>query len=292
MGARTRPDHLLGLLLSTSLLLAVLLFTACRQLAPAEKGDPDWAFLPAAELEMGSEDGPIDESPVHVVEIGAFSLLRREVTVADFANFVAATGHVTDAERQGWSGVFELRSRAWMRVEGASWNHPDGPASSPNEREPVTQVSWYDAVAYCRWRGGRLPTEAEMELAERGDDGAVQSGGRWRVNVWQGSFPIHDSGEDGYRGRAPVASFPPDGRGLWDVRGNVWEWCADWYDRNFYVDSPRHQPQGPPRGTERVIRGGSWMCDRETCRGYRPSARSHASPDTALNNLGFRCAKD
>lgn len=300
---RSRGQHrALGVDLGL-LVLSICVLFGCHAGSPAPPG-PGWVEVPATTFEMGSDDGPVDESPVHEVELAAFWMLRQEVSVAEFAEFAAATGHRSDAERLGWSGVFEPGSGRWARVEGASWRFPDGPGRPAEPNEPVTQVSWHDAHAYCRWRGGRLPSEAEMERVARAANGDRGEDGRWRLNVWQGRFPEHDSGEDGFRGRAPVASFPPDALGLFDVRGNVWEWCADWYDRNYYEKSPRRQPRGPKRDPdrnpnrdsnrdhERVIRGGSWLCDVEVCHGYRPSARSHATADTGLNNLGFRCAKD
>jgi len=257
--------------------------------------------IPAGTFRMGTTDGPSHETPVHDVEIAAFLLDRTEVTVRDFARFVDATGYKTEAESFGWSAVFESTRQNWIRVDGATWRFPDGRARPPAaDEEPVTQVSWNDAQAYARWAGKRLPTEAEWEYAARGGvDQArfvwgqdLRPGGRPAANWWQGSFPQQDTGEDGFSGRAPVGRFQPNGFGLVDMAGNVWEWCADWYDERYYSKSPRVTPPGPAAGTERVVRGGSWMCSENFCTNYRPGARSHATPDSGLNNTGFRLARD
>jgi formylglycine-generating enzyme len=249
---------------------------------------------------MGSRDKAPDEAPVHEVVLGAFWIDRREVTVAEFGAFIAATRYRTEAERFGWSEVFDRARGEWTRVDGADWRHPDGPGSSGAPEEPVSQVSWNDAQAFARWAGKRLPTEAEWEYAARGGlagriyawGDELRPGGRVMANWWQGVFPARDTGEDGYRGRAPVGRFPPNGYGLYDVIGNVWEWCADWYDPGYYRRSPRREPRGPATGQERVMRGGSWMCSENFCSNYRVASRSRATPDSGLNNVGFRCARD
>jgi formylglycine-generating enzyme required for sulfatase activity len=285
-------------------LAASIAACACRNERPAgerrQPVDAGMVFVAGGRFLMGSDAGAIDERPVHEVEVDAFWIDRHEVTVAEFARFVAATGHATDAERFGWSGVFDVKTRAWLKIDGADWRRPEGPGSRAAADEPVSQVSWRDAVAYARWAGKRLPTEAEWELAARGglqgrtmawgDD--LRPGGRPVANWWQGRFPEQDTGEDGFRGRAPVGSFPPNGFGLSDVVGNVWEWCADWYADDYYGTSPRRNPTGPAAGAERALRGGSWMCSENFCSNYRVAARSHATPDSGLNNLGFRCARD
>jgi formylglycine-generating enzyme len=257
--------------------------------------------IPAGTFRMGTLDGPRHETPVHEVEIRSFFMDRTEVTVRDFARFVETTGYKTEAESIGWSGVFDPEQHGWGAVKGATWRYPDGPAQprAPAD-EPVTQVSWNDAQAYAKWIGKRLPTEAEWEFAARG--GVDQSpfvwgrmlrpGGRPAANWWQGLFPDKDTGEDGFRGRAPVSRFEPNAFDLHDVTGNVWEWCADWYGEHYYAQSPRRSPSGPPTGIERVMRGGSWMCSENYCSNYRPGARSHATPDTGLNNTGFRLVRD
>jgi formylglycine-generating enzyme required for sulfatase activity len=241
-----------------------------------------------------------DESPAHEVTVGPFLMDRHEVTVAEFARFVEATGYVTEAERFGWSGVFDTAPGEWTRRDGATWRDPEANGVRVNPDEPVTQVSWADASAYARWAGKRLPTEAEWEYAARGGlagrryvwGDELRPGGRPVANWWQGSFPSENTGEDGFLGRAPVESFPANGYGLYDMAGNVWEWCADWYGADYYECGPARDPKGPEEGVERVMRGGSWMCSENYCTNYRAAARSHATPDTGLNNLGFRCVRD
>jgi formylglycine-generating enzyme len=249
---------------------------------------------------MGSDDGMPSEAPVHEVNVKSFWMDTHEVTVAEFAKFVAATGYQTDAERFGWSGAFNLKEAQWKKTEGASWRHPDGPGSNAAADEPVCQVSWNDAAAYAKWAGKRLPTEAEWEYAARG--GLAQKTYSWGDNLrpngkpvanwWQGNFPDRNTSEDGFIARAPVGSFPPNGYGLHDMIGNVWEWCTDWYADDAYADPNRADSKGAGHGDERVIRGGSWMCAENFCSNYRVAARSHATPDSGMNNLGFRCVRD
>ena len=249
---------------------------------------------------MGTEDGHSYEGPAHEVTLRSFWIDRHEVTVAKFAEFIQATGYKTEAETFGWSGVFDTKSGEWKKVDGADWRHPDGPGSTASPQEPVTQISWNDAAAYARWAGNRLPTEAEWEYAARGGlvgkkyawGDEIPSNGKRVANWWQGVFPEKDTGEDGYKGRAPVGSYPPNGYGIYDITGNVWEWCADWFDEDYYEMDASIGPQGPAEGSERVIRGGSWLCSDNFCQGYRVAARSHTPPDSGLNNLGFRCVRD
>jgi formylglycine-generating enzyme required for sulfatase activity len=237
---------------------------------------------------------------VHQVAIKSFWMDEHEVTVAQFAEFVKATRFKTESEKAGWSGVFDVRAGEWKVVYGADWQHPEGPSSSASPREPVTQVSWNDAAAYAKWAHKRLPTEAEFEYAARGGlEGETYSwgnelrpGGKYLANWWQGVFPARNDGEDEFIGRAAVGSFPTNGYGLYDITGNVWEWCADRFDEKYYLKSPRDNPRGPATGEHRVIRGGSWLCSDNYCTGYRVAARNHTAPDTGLNNLGFRCARD
>lgn len=250
---------------------------------------------------MGTADGFPHEGPPHRVTVRSFWLDTHEVTVAEFRRFVEETGFVTLAERMGSGMVFDLRRRAWNQfAEGATWRHPEGPPARPRDDEPVTQVSWHDAAAYAAWAGKRLPTEAEWEFAARdglsgrrfpwGDE--LAPGGRHRMNVWQGPAPERDTGEDGWRGRAPVCQYPPSRLGLYDMAGNVWEWCADWFDPDYYRASPAVDPRGPAAGEERVIRGGSWLCSEGFCQGYRVAARNHTTPDSMFSHQGFRCARD
>ena len=213
---------------------------------------------------MGTGDGFPDEAPAHKVAVESFWMDSHEVTAAEFAQFITATGYVTEAEKFGWSGVFDLETREWKRVDGANWRHPHGPHSAANNDEPVMQVSYNDALAYAHWAKKRLPTEAEWEYAARGglagkiyDWGdELNPDGKYAANWWQGSFPARNTGEDGYVGLAPVGKFAPNGFGLYDMAGNVWEWCADWFDEKYYSKSSGINPTGPPNGEERVMRGG------------------------------------
>jgi formylglycine-generating enzyme required for sulfatase activity len=273
--------------------------------------------LPGGRFLMGTDDRegfPADgEGPVREIELDSFRIGETTVTSGQFATFVKAAGYRTEAEELGWSYVFyaflpderpELGHSDgapwWIGVEGADWRHPEGPGSSIGARpnHPVVHVSWNDARAYCEWRGVRLPTEAEWELAARG--GLVQKryawgddltpNGRHRCNIWQGRFPLLNTREDGYAGTAPVKSFPPNGYGLYNVSGNVWEWCADWFSVDFHATGPRANPAGPKEGAERVIRGGSYLCHASYCNRYRVAARSHNTPESATGNMGFRVA--
>jgi formylglycine-generating enzyme required for sulfatase activity len=259
-------------------------------------------YLKGATFRMGTSHGTAAEGPVHEVTLKGFWMDRHEVTNLAFERFVEATGYRTEAEKIGWSGVFDTAERRWIPVSGADWRHPEGPSSDLRGRmkHPVVHVSWNDAAAYAKWAGKRLPTEAEFELAARGglaqkeyaSGDVFEPQGRPLANVWQGRFPERDLGRDGFRGTAPVGSFPPNALGIYDLAGNVWEWCADWFGADYYSKSPRANPTGPPRGTERVLRGGSWMCSDNFCRGYRTAARNKSEPDSGLNNTGFRCVKD
>jgi formylglycine-generating enzyme len=265
--------------------------------------------LPGGTFLMGGDDPsyPDDrEGPVRPVEVGPFGIDAFAVTTARFADFVAATGHVTDAERLGWSFVFHLylprdhpptlgvaAAPWWRRVPGASWRAPEGSGTSVEGRgdHPVVHVSWRDAVAFAQWAGGRLPSEAEWEYAARG--GLVQKrfpwgdrlveGGRHRCNVWQGTFPHRDTGKDGYQGTAPVDAFEPNGFGLYNVVGNTWEWCADAFARGA--------PDAAAGGAiERVMKGGSHLCHASYCNRYRVAARTANTEDAGSGHLGFRVA--
>jgi formylglycine-generating enzyme len=275
--------------------------------------------LPGGKFRMGSV-GPMSypadgEAPVHAVELRPFSIEPVAVTNERFAEFVTATGHVTDAERYGWSFVFagflpddfpDTRAVAtapwWRQVEGSDWRHPEGPHSDVSDRDdhPAVHVSHHDALAFCAWSGTRLPTEAEWEYAARGGRGGftfpwgdeLEPGGEHRMNVFQGTFPNHNTCADGFAGTAPVDAFAPNEFGLHNMTGNVWEWCADWFDDGYYRNSPRSNPTGPPGGTHRVMRGGSYLCHASYCRRYRVAARSGNTPDSSTGNLGFRVARD
>jgi formylglycine-generating enzyme required for sulfatase activity len=255
------------------------------------------------------------EGPIREVRLDSFYIDACPVTNAEFARFIEATGYDTEAERFGWSFVFagdlpaglhETKTVAglewWRRIEGADWTHPEGPSSNIKERVdyPVVHVSWNDAVAYAEWAGKRLPTEAEWEYAARGgldqklypwgDD--LTPGGRHLCNIWQGTFPIENTAEDGYPSLAPVRAFPPNGFGLYSVTGNTWEWCADWFHPTYHVDTTPQNPVGPPDGTARVLKGGSYLCHKSYCNRYRVAARSSNTPDSATTNISFRCVRD
>jgi sulfatase modifying factor 1 len=291
----------------TAILIAVSLIVGCddRAYPPATRpaAVPDGMVrLPGGEFLMGSDHGNPIESPRHSVVLKPFFIDRTDVTVAQFEKFVAATGYKTGDEKEGNGGVFKIDGDhgEWQQMNGVTWRHPDGGTTSPPADEPVVQVSWNDAAAYAKWAGKRLPTEAEFEYAARGGlvgkeyswGDELRPNGKPAANWWQGEFPTHNTGEDGYIGRSPVGEFPANGFGLYDMTGNVWQWCADWADDDYYAKSPRDNPQGPPAGTERVIRGGSFLCAENYCRNYRVAGRSRCEPNSAMNNLGFRCVKD
>ena len=283
--------------------------------------EADLRPIPGGEFLMGSADAdgwPADgEGPVRAVTLQPYLIDAACVTNEQFNGFVNATGHKTEAEAFGWSFVFQLflsakqlaqvtqrvaGSEWWCRIDGATWRHPEGPGSTIKQRwdHPVVHVSWRDAVTYAAWAGKRLPTEAEWECAARG--GLVQQrfpwgdelmpGGRHRCNIWQGVFPTRNTAEDGHVGTAPAKSFKPNGYGLYNVAGNIWEWCHDWFSPDFHATGPRVDPTGPPAGTRKVIRGGSYLCHHSYCNRYRVGARTANTPDSSTGNTGFRCVRD
>lgn len=287
---------------------------------PSTRSTNGQVRLPGGTFAMGdgfSEGYEADgETPVHQVTLEPFWIDETAVTNAAFAAFVKATNYVTEAEKFAVSAVFHLavaagpgdiigradRTPWWLAIRGADWRHPEGPRSNIADRpnHPVVHTSWADARTYCEWAGKRLPTEAEWEYAARGglhgarfpwgDD--LTPRGRWNCNIWQGAFPTHNTLEDGHLTTAPVKSYRSNGHGLWNTAGNVWEWCADWFSADYYTHSPETDPRGPDHGTDRVMRGGSFLCHHTYCHRYRVAARSHNTPDSSSANIGFRCAND
>jgi sulfatase modifying factor 1 len=283
-------------------------------------GEPDYAgmvLVPTGEFLMGSEDRlayPADgEGPVRRVRVSAFRLDACAVTNEEFARFVDDTGYVTETERIGWSHVFAgllatdlqpargvARAPWWRQIEGADWRHPEGPQSDLEGREqhPVVHVTWNDAQAFALASGKRLPTEAEWEYAARGGlDGRrypwgdeLEPEGQHRMNVWQGTFPRENTCADGYYGTCPANAFPANHYGLHNMTGNTWEWCADWFSRDFRLRDLRTNPRGPQAGTQKSLRGGSYLSHASYSRRYRVSARGARMPDSSAGNLGFRCA--
>ena len=250
--------------------------------------------VPEGNLLMGSDDGEPSERPAHQVALSTFLIDPGETTNAEFAEFVATTGYVTDAENSGVGWHWEGR---WHQIKGADWRHPHGPSSSSLERHPVVQVSWNDARAYCRWHGKRLPTEAEWERAARGDgervypwgDDPPRQGHRYRASYGSDDCCRADVG-DSYRFTAPVGSFPL-GRspfGIEDLAGNVWEWVQDGFDETYYRRSPSKDPVNDTPATQRVIRGGGWGNDAQ---GLRSTLRHTNLPNIGLSMVGFRCAR-
>jgi formylglycine-generating enzyme required for sulfatase activity len=306
------------------------------QVAPA--GGEGMVWIPGGIFRMGSDRHYPEEAPVHPVSVDGFWMDTHTVTNAEFRRFVDATGYVTMAERppnpadypgakpemlMAASVVFQKPRKPvdlgnefnwWGYVPGASWRNPEGPGSSlrKRDRHPVVHVGYEDAEAYAKWAGKVLPTEAEWEFAARGGlDGAefvwgddMTPGGKMMANTWQGGFPWQNLATDGYEGTAPVGSFPPNGYGLYDMAGNVWQWTTDWYQEHGQMQKSCCTPRNP-RGGERdasfdtrmpniriprkVTKGGSYLCAPNYCRRYRPAARMAQPIDTAICHLGLRC---
>lgn len=294
--------------------------TATATLDAEARGSTDGMVLvPGAEFIMGTDDGigyrADGEGPARRVTLDPFWIDAHAVSNARFAAFADATDYITDAERYGWSFVFagllpddfpETRAVSaapwWREVHGAHWRRPEGPHSSLDGRmdHPVVHASWNDAMAYTTWAGLRLPSEAEWECAARGgldeqrypwgDD--LTPDGEHRCNIWQGTFPSNNTTEDGYYGTAPVGAYRANGFGLYNMSGNAWEWCADWFSVDWHATASPDRPKGPPHGVQRVIRGGSYLCHASYCHRYRVSARSANHPDSSTGHTGFRCARD
>jgi formylglycine-generating enzyme required for sulfatase activity len=312
------------------------------------KGPDGMVWIPGGQFLMGSNDQMAweEEGPAHHVKVKGFWMDAHEVTNAQFTQFINATGYVTDAEKApvleeimaqlppgtpppdpkdlvAGSMVFSPPttgvplndiSNWWKWVHGADWKHPDGPGSDliGKEEQPVVHISWNDAMAYCKWAGKRLPTEAEWEFAARGglegknfvwgDEAPTDE--KTFANTWQGKFPAENLKRDGFEGLAPVGQYAPNGYGLYDMAGNVWEWCQDWYDKYLYQScgpgEVRDNPGGPtisrdpgqPNMPLRVQKGGSFLCHDSYCQRYRPSARQASSPESGMSHVGFRCVSD
>ncbi len=309
----------------------------------------EMVYIPSGNFKMGgnSKQAEKDEYPNNTISIKAFFMDEHEVTNAQFQKFVNATNYITTAEQKpDWDDLKEQLppgtppppadqliaaslvftppqhevnladySQWWSWVAGANWKHPYGPKSNLNEKEnfPVVHISWKDALAYCKWAGKRLPTEAEWEYASKG--GLIDAIYPWgnqnidsgfpKANTWNGKFPYINTKADNFEELAPVKSFKPNNYKLYDMAGNVWEWCADWYKNDYYNDlknsgNPINNPKGPsksydpdePYAPKKVARGGSFMCHDSYCSGYRTSKRMKSTYDSSLSNMGFRCVKD
>lgn len=295
-------------------------------------------WIPGGRFVMGSHDEMFpDARPLHEVELDGFWMDATPVTNRQFAEFVEATDYVTVAEKKPDPAKYPGASpdqlvpgsivftppkervtldqplQWWSYVPGASWKHPEGPESNLNGREehPVVHVCYEDAEAYANWAGKRLPTEAEFEYAARGGlqgqpytwGDELTPGGKWQANTWQGTFPVENTKLDGYERTSPVASYPANSCGLYDMAGNVWQWCSDWYKPDYYarlaLRGVAKNPAGPPESHDpnepgvpkRVQRGGSFLCSVEYCVRYRVAGRGKGAPDTGLSHTGFRCVK-
>ncbi|HEV8003352.1 MAG TPA: formylglycine-generating enzyme family protein [Planctomycetaceae bacterium] len=314
---------------------------------PTASVPPGMVWIPGGEFTMGTDAdlGWVEEKPAHRARVDGFWMDETDVTNAQFRRFVDATGYVTTAEKAPnvdeimaqmppgtprppkeklvpaalvftpTKGPVPLNdfSQWWTWTPGANWRHPAGPASSIEGKDdhPVVQVSWDDAVAYAKWDGKRLPTEAEWEFAARGgldnkpyvwgDDPPTDT--TIHANIWQGEFPYKNTAADGFVNTSPVRTFKPNGYGLYDMSGNVWQWCSDWYQMNLYRERAGKgiviNPPGPPKSFDprqpysplRVQKGGSFLCNDSYCSRYRPSARHGCTPDTGMSHIGFRCAR-
>jgi len=309
---------------------------AIRSLAPVTTSGADnrdeMVWIPGGSFQMGADEFA-DARPVHAVTVNGFWMDEHEVTNAQFAEFVRQTGYVTVAERplnpEDYPGVpaaklvpgsavftppaqdvsLDNPLQWWQYVSGASWQHPKGPGSTirGHEQEPVVHVSYEDAAAFAKWTGKRLPTEAEWEFAAQGGKGShryywgneLKPAGKWLANIYQGDFPKRNAREDGFVETAPVRTFPANPYGLYDMEGNVWEWCQDFYRPDYYSQSPVDNPVGPmdsfdpdePNAVKRVQRGGSFLCSDQYCNRYKAGSRGKGEITSGSNNLGFRCVK-
>lgn len=281
--------------LINKILAGLLFLSACAQ-SPRPVAPSGMVFIPGGRTQIGSDSGLPHERPVFRAKVQSFFMDVSPVTVAAFREFIDATKYITQAEKFGDAGIFNDSTRQWELRAGAYWALPLGPDYPPaSDDHPVTQVSWHDAIAYAKWVGKRLPTEIEWEYAGRlGSDGKYPWGdllmidGQYRANVWNGSFPRFNSNADGYATTSPVGQYGETPAGLVDMGGNVWEWTNDWY--RSYAD--RNKEFHSNERSEKVQRGGSFLCEPGWCHGYRVTARSHSTPETALYHVGFRLVKD
>lgn len=321
--------------------------TIPNKFVPAGQLPEGMVWIPGGEYSMGGVN-PVgmdgggmetmkDARPVHRVYVDGFYMDAKEVTNAEFAAFVKATGYITVAEKKPTKEEFPGASEDelvagsvvfsppatkvplnnylawWSWKNGTDWKHPLGPGSNLKGKEnyPVVQVCYEDAEAYAKWAGKRLPTEAEWEFAARGGKtgnlyawgNELKPGGKWPANIFEGSFPDNDAALDGFAGIAPVKQFAPNGYGLYDVGGNVWEWCSDWYRPDYYQqfnNTVAKNPQGPadsydpmePGMVKKVQRGGSFLCTDQYCTRYMVGTRGKGEVRSATNHIGFRCVKD
>ncbi|MDY0409226.1 formylglycine-generating enzyme family protein [Virgibacillus soli] len=293
--------------------------TETKSIRPSSRFGTRDDFSSGGDFLMGTDDEqgfPRDgEGPIRRVSVAPFYIDAHTVTNAQFKKFVDATGYQTDAEQYGWSFVFYLlisetvaktvtqkaqQTPWWWVVEGAYWQQPEGPDSTIENRmaHPVVHVSWHDAIAYCKWAGKRLPTEKEWEYAARGGleqkiypwGDKLNPNGKHMCNIWQGNFPMTNTKEDGYVGTAPATSFPPNDYGLYNVAGNVWEWCDDVFTTAYVAGKETGHVTQNDEG--RVMRGGSFLCHDSYCNRYRVAARTSNTPDSSASNVGFRCVAD
>lgn len=320
------------LLRKISFLCGLVFFCSCQENTynKAINNIPaNMVLIPEGTFLMGAKDIEFtDAQPIHKVFISAYLMDEHEVTNAQFQKFVNATHYKTVAERPLrpedypkiplknliiGSAVFTPSTQAvalnnplqwWRYVEGANWVFPFGKKNKTiaKRNQPVVQVCYVDALAYANWAGKRLPTEAEWEYAAQGGKpqnsyywgSNLKPNGKWVANIFQGNFPYKNTAEDGFVGIAPIKTYPPNGFGLYDMEGNVWEWCSDFYDPNYYKISPSKNPQGPKNSLnneviEKVQRGGSFICSSQYCNRYKAGTRGYGEINSASNNLGFRC---
>lgn len=338
MNSFNKHAGLNSLILSLLIICLLLLFPLEVQATPrnsqaANHSCPEgMVFIPGGTFNIGDDEHYPSERSAEDISVSDFCIEQYEVTNAQFAKFVEATDYVTvaerplskeqfpnlsESERKPGSLVFQMAEPGakkigylswWKWVPGTDWRHPLGPESNIKGKEnyPVVQVAYEDVEAYAKWAGMTLPTEAQWEYAARGGlDNATYSWGEQysakKANTWQGLFPVFNTKVDGFQGTAPVGSFEPNGYGLYDITGNVWEWTADWYRVGHEEKSHSVEPTGPakkdsfdprePQVAKHVIKGGSYLCAPNYCSRYRPAARESQSPDTGTTHIGFRLVK-